>query len=303
MTLPIVALAAATFGVVLVSLGIGARETDSFALSRQRETIRHALVQHGHSLSRELRMQTVWTEGYETTRARDLEWIHANYGTYLSELLGYDAIFILGPDNSSIYGYAPREGGKSDFASVGPAIADLVQAVRNPRSVPADYDVTTTEVMLAGGKVLHHNAVADVRKINGRPATVVVSTILPDRGYNGDVSGAPMLLVAIEEVDTDFTRQLGRNFGFDDMKWVGAGTPPGAASDVIKSLAGATVGTIVWRKNRPGLEFIRHVAPASSWLWFSSARSRHCSSCGATARRSASCRASGTPRSPRAPTR
>ncbi len=67
-TLPIVALAAAAFGVVIASLVIGAREADGIALTRQRETIEHALDQHGLALARELRVQTVWTESYERTR-------------------------------------------------------------------------------------------------------------------------------------------------------------------------------------------------------------------------------------------
>ena len=67
-TLPIVALAAAAFGVVIASLVIGAREADSIALTRQRDTIEHALDQHGLALARELRVQTVWTEAYERTR-------------------------------------------------------------------------------------------------------------------------------------------------------------------------------------------------------------------------------------------
>ena len=50
---------------------IGAREADDIALTRQRETIEHALNQHGLALARELRVQTVWTESYERTLARD----------------------------------------------------------------------------------------------------------------------------------------------------------------------------------------------------------------------------------------
>ena len=72
-TLPIVALAAAAFGVVIASLVIGAREADDIALTRQRETIEHALNQHGLALARELRVQTVWTRSYERTLARDID--------------------------------------------------------------------------------------------------------------------------------------------------------------------------------------------------------------------------------------
>ena len=76
-TLPIVALAAASFAVVIASLVIGAREADAIALTRQRETIEHAIDQHGLSLARELRVQTVWTEAYEK-HARPRHGLDAN---------------------------------------------------------------------------------------------------------------------------------------------------------------------------------------------------------------------------------
>lgn len=260
-TLPIAALAAASLAVVLASLWIGAHEADGFALKRQRETIEHALKQHGHSLARELRMQTIWSEAYEKSRDRDLTWLQASYGTYLNELLGYDGLYVLGPDDNAIYGYMQRNGSVADYARVGPIISDLVHAVRAPKSFPEDYDVVTTQVPLANGVVVNHNAVADVRKIDGRASTVVVSTIVPDRGYTAPVGNSPMLLVAIEEIDADFTHHLGENFGFRDMKWTREGGPAGDATEEVKSLDGRTVGTMTWLKDRPGLEFLRHVAP------------------------------------------
>ena len=102
---------------------------------------------------------------------------------------------------------------------------------------------------------------ADVRAIDGRPATVVISTILPDRSYGAAVTGKPMLLVAVEDIDKIFTKQLGDNFGFQDMAWTAQGTPSGDVSESVKSLDGAPVGLLSWRKDRPGLEFIRRGAP------------------------------------------
>ena len=52
-------LAAAAFLVVLGSIIIGGRETNDIALAHQRETISHVITQHGLSLARELRVQTL----------------------------------------------------------------------------------------------------------------------------------------------------------------------------------------------------------------------------------------------------
>ncbi|KAB2940407.1 MAG: EAL domain-containing protein [Hyphomicrobium sp.] len=261
-TLPIAALAAASIGIVLASLVIGAREADAIALSRQRETIEHAIDQHGLSLARELRIQTVWTEAYNKTREHDTSWIRSFYGIYLSQILGYDRIYVLASDDTPVFGFVPSDqSASSSFASIGGGLKDLLKAVRVPQSMPADYNVVVTDVPLGNGSMLQHRAVADVRSIRGRPATVVVSTIVPDRGYRSDVTEPPMLLVAVEDIDKEFTRRLGANFGFRDLQWVTHETPAGDASNVVKSLDGAPVGTLAWRKDRPGLEFIRRVAP------------------------------------------
>jgi diguanylate cyclase (GGDEF)-like protein len=261
-TLPIIALAAASCAVVIASLVIGAREADTIALTRQRETIEHALDQHGLALARELRVQTVWTESYERTRARDTAWMEMFYGRYLTQLLGYDRIYVLASDDTPVFGFVASDPERSDdFSTLARGLQDLIKAVRDAKTNLPAYNVVETSVPLGNGTSQLHRAVADVRAINERPATVVVSTILPDRGYGEALTGKPMLLVAVEDVDRQFTKRLGRNFGFVNMEWTGQGTPPGDVSEAVKSLDGAPVGQLSWRKDRPGLEFIRRVAP------------------------------------------
>ncbi len=104
-TAPIVFLAAAAFVIVLASLLIGAVEADSIALSRQRDTLTNAIEQHGSSLDRELRVQTIWNEAYERTRALDQPWMHEFYGRYLDQLFGYDRIYVLSDASTIVYGY------------------------------------------------------------------------------------------------------------------------------------------------------------------------------------------------------
>jgi len=259
-TLPIVALAAAAFGVVIASLVLGAREADGIALTRQRETIEHALNQHGLALARELRVQTVWTESYERTRARDAAWMRAFYGKYLTQLLGYDQIYVLAADDTPVFGFVPDEDAQANFAELAGGLQDVLKAVRDPTAELPTYNVVETPVRLGDAQVLRHRAVADVRAVEGRPATVVVSTILPDSSFRGD-PGKPMLLVAIEDIDKRFTKLLGDNFGFQNMQWTLRSAPPGYDGELVRALDGAPVGLLTWRKDRPGLEFVRRVAP------------------------------------------
>jgi len=260
-TAPIAALAAAAFAVVLVSLAIGARETDAFALTRQRETLEHAIDQHGLSLARELRVQTVWNEAYEKTQAVNTAWMRAFYGMYLSELLGYDRIYVLSGDDKPVFGFvAGNELTATHFSHIASGLTDLLKAVRDPAAMPADYNVVATDISLNDGNVVQHHAVADVRNIDGHPATVVVSTIVPDRAIPSGITSRPFLLVAVEDLDKAFTKQLGANFGLRELEWIADGTPAGDVTEEVKALDGATVGTLAWRKDRPGLQFVRRVS-------------------------------------------
>lgn len=260
-TAPIAALAAAAFAVVLVSLAIGARETDAFSLTRQRETLEHAIDQHGLSLARELRVQTVWREAYERTQALDTAWMRSFYGIYLSELLGYDRIYVLSGDDKPVYGFmSGDESNAPDFSHIASDLTDLLKAVRDPAAMPAAYNVVVTDIPQGDGKIIEHHAVADVRNIDGHPATVVVSTIVPDRAVPGGVASRPFLLVAVEDLDKVFTKRLGTNFGFRNLEWITSGVPAGDVTETVKALDGETVGTLAWRKDRPGLEFVRRVS-------------------------------------------
>jgi len=260
LTAPIAFLAVAAILVVLGSLIIGARETDRFALQRQRATIAHAIRQHGHALARELRVQTVWAEAYEKTRARDQTWMHAFYGAYLCGLFGYDRIYVLSGDDTPVYAFADgHDVSPAGFAQIGSGIKDLVSAVRNPGAAPAKYDVITTPIALGDGQSARHRAVADVRNVLGMPATVVVSTIVPDRRPPTLFDSPPFLLIAIEDLDKRFTKQLGANFGFGDLRWIKDHPEVQTSTEVVKALNGADVGTLGWRKDQPGWQFVHRV--------------------------------------------
>ena len=259
-TAPVALLAAAAFIVVLGSLIVGGRETNDIALARQRETITHAITQHGLSLARELRVQTVWTEAFEKTKAHDQAWMHTFYGLFLNQLFGYDEIYVLSGDNAPVYAFADgHDVPPAEYGQVGAKIADLVEAVRKP-DAESKYDVVTTDVSLGNEQSVHHLAVADIRNVLKSPATVVVSTILPDRPTADALDAPRYLLVAVEDQDADLTKKLGATFTFSDLKWVKGNVPAGYSSLKLAALDGANVGTLAWRAAQPGWQFVRHVA-------------------------------------------
>jgi diguanylate cyclase (GGDEF)-like protein len=261
-TMPIAFLGVAAFLVALGSLIIGAQESDRIALAHQRATIEHALEQHGHALERELKVQTVWNEGYEKTIARDQAWMRAFLGEYLSQLFGYDRIYVLSDRDELVFGFVDgHDENGAEFRKVAPVLQDLVAAARKPDAVPASYQVATTSIDLGAGQSVEHRTVSDVRSIQGKPATVVVSTIVPDRLPGVSVRSPPFLLVAVEDLDKSFTGQIGATFGFRELKWVEGAPPEDHSAELVKSLNGATVGTLAWRKEQPGWEFVRRLTP------------------------------------------
>src|SRR5690606_33914896 len=132
-----------------------------------------ALAQHGRSLARELRVQTVWNEAFERTHAHDTNWMRAFYGSYLSTLFGYDNIYVLTSDAVPIYAFAnERHVDPSSFTPIAGELNDLVAAVRAPASAPAGYPLLSTPLANGGGAPAEHRAIADVRNIEGVPATV-----------------------------------------------------------------------------------------------------------------------------------
>jgi diguanylate cyclase (GGDEF)-like protein len=258
---PIAFLAAAAFAVVIGSLLIGGREEDDIALTRQRQTIENALDRHGYSLGRELRVQTVWNEAYERTRALDRPWMRAFEGQYLNELFGYDRIYVLAGDDQPVYGFADgRDERRDQVEKIAPVWQDLVAAVRDPKNTPAEYNVVTTPISLGDGQTVDHRAVADVRNIEGTPAMVVVSTIVPDRAPATPFTTPTFLLVAVENLDKGFTKRLGADSEFRDLEWIKGQAAPGFSTEAVKALNGTEVGTLAWRPDQPGWEFVRRMA-------------------------------------------
>ena len=259
-TIPIALLAAAAFLVVLGSIIIGGRETNDIALAHQRETISHVITQHGLSLARELRVQTVWREAYEKTEAHDLAWMHSFYGAFLSQSFGYDEIYVLSSDDAPVYAFVgDHDVPAAEYDQIEAKIKDLIAAVREPGSAPK-YDVVTTDVALGNGQSVQHRAVADVRDILKSPATIVVSTIVPDRSIADASVAAPYLLVAVENLDENLTKKLGANFAFQNLHWVSGAVPSGYSSFNIRGLDGSEVGKLSWLSAQPGWLFARHVA-------------------------------------------
>jgi len=256
---PIVWVGALVAAALLVVAGCffwAASESDRALFARESEIIDHAIRQQGASLARELKVQTVWTEGYEKANASDRSWLHEFYGAYLSDLLGYDGIYLLGSAGQPVFGY--RNGHDVEpaaFDGLMPAIGDLVAEMRRPDAGKTSrYNLIETKLKLDGHDVTHR-AIADIRNIQGRRTLVVLATLLPDIYPAEGIVSPPFLLVALYPADAAFVSRLGTTFGFDKLRWLDGKADAGTSAKVVRSADGSAVGVLGWERDDSEMQF------------------------------------------------
>jgi methyl-accepting chemotaxis protein len=250
------ALLVASIVVLALSLSWSAAETDRIALNRQAEGLLRALRYKGLALSRELKMQTVWGEAYRNTViAPDRVWMVQFYGDYLKGLLGYDGVFVIAHSGQVLMEYP---GGRSFDADVRPAIADMIDAVRDPTGQGAlAGNVQATQITLEGGNTVEHRALADVRRFGAEPAIVVVETIVPD-AMPEDVLAPPAILIAFFDIDAPFLSEIGTVFDYKDLR-LATGEAREHRLDV-RDLNRRPVVELAWVERRPGRAIIGRMA-------------------------------------------
>ena len=256
--MPIVVLIGAALLAVAASMYIGVRETDMLDMQRQSRTLDQALRQFSRSLARELKIEAVWTDGYENAKAANLTWLSENYGSYVDYLLGYQRLYVLDSSNKPVYAHQyGADVGLDEFDKIGPAIADLVGVLRtDDASETKRYQVIDTPFELSDEVTIRHRTVTDVRSIGGTPSVVAVTTIDPDSVPAEPLVDPQYLLVVTIELDEAIISDIGTTFGFRDLTWVKDAKSTGPAVKTIKAIDGSTVGTLSWSWDRPGFELI-----------------------------------------------
>ena len=237
-----------------------ASKSDSLSLANQSDTLDHAIEQQGAAFARELKVQTVWSEGYEKTKALDQAWMQEFYGAYLTNLLGYEGIYVLDSSDQPVYSYQNgQDVGPAAFDAIMPVISDLVTKLRHPDTGKSlRYNLIETPLTL-DGRAFTHRAIADIRDILGKPAIVVVSTILPDVYPPEEILSPPFLLVAVYRAEAGFISHLGATFGFGGLRWLDGAADIATSTKVVRSSLGSRVGVLGWKREEPGKQFFRRV--------------------------------------------
>lgn len=193
----------AVFGTV-ISLAMAAlvcvmiaayQETVRVADQHERRQVENAFARKLRSMRTDLTSVTFWDEAVRKTAIEhDRQWTDENIGRWLAQFYGVDESYVL--DSSGAPWLAFRDGRAAplqSFAPIAPIAGPMVSKVR---ARARDYRPEASS-----SAVRDSFDSARLALVNGQPAYVIVSPILPDFGKAPGYSGSPMLLVTVQRID------------------------------------------------------------------------------------------------------
>ncbi len=223
---------------LLLAIGwIALRSGDEYAIARQKQLLGNAF-EAADQVAGEVTPQVFWQDAYEHVRNRDIPWIDANLGKYMTGLFGYDHLFVVDSADRPIYSlqHGKEDIGLAHYRAMQPAIAQSLADVRNALTAPAggqgsDNATSLSMKMLSDGTRLPLVIVGNLESIMGRPSAIVAATIVPDLDSRS-FSGKPDVLVATRELNGAFLKSVASRFGFQDLRW---GADNGGGSSAMTS--------------------------------------------------------------------
>ena len=262
--------AIAFFGFLLLAIiayaGWSANQT---ANDLERALLENALNQ---SISRALNEQKSvawWDDAVTkiTDDAIDIEFVDANFGVFLTETYGHDAVYILNGDNRPLYAYtnAKRED-PADFEPMRPALEALIAEVRRGETSslharPDTFSESQSNYRILAGAVEKARWAGHIMSIDGRPAVVAALTIVPNVNM-GLLQKTPNLLISIIYIDDAFISEIGRSLLLNNLALKAEPIKGrGIASEPFVGDDGIPVGYLSWTTRRPGHVLLTIILP------------------------------------------
>jgi diguanylate cyclase (GGDEF)-like protein len=249
-TLLLVLTAATVLGFVIWS----AQGVDARALEHQRSVVAKALDRTIAEIPLAQESVTIWDDAVEAAKARDLDWLDNNLGTWMYDYYGFDATAVVSEGNQPIYtmagGVSPAP---SFFASEWPAIASVIADLR------AQLAGGALEAYAAGSPYPH---ALDVKTIADTPAIVSAMPITSQTGRVPQEPGTEHIHVAVDYLDETFARSLSENYELAGARFTATATgETGRASYPLFDDAGRLVTILEWEPPRPGGELLNQTGP------------------------------------------
>ena len=265
----IIGVAIAFFGLVLLAIiayaGWPANETAS---ERERMLVENAL---NESIARALNEQksVAWWDDpivKITDQAIDLEFADANFGVFLTETYGHDAVYILNAGDRPLYGFAnAKRLDPTAFEERRPTFAAVIDEIRRGdhsklRSRPDMFAKSKEHYHVLTGVTVARWA-GHIVSVDGRPAIIAGMTMVPNIDM-GLLKGTPNLLLSISYIDQDFLSEMGHRLLLPDLALTSqASQADGVVSEAFVGDDGIPAGFLTWTTRRPGQVLLRIILP------------------------------------------
>lgn len=200
---------------------------------------------------------TVWTDAYDRTAARDLEWMQVNFGDYYADYMDHAVTVAFAPDGAAFYASRASEPAavaaeRSFIAAVAPVVAQVRADAMRKRSAPGGAGRFGLEAAASGEAIV---------LVDGAPYLVAVANVVAEDARHG-ADGRPDAVVASGTPVAAFVPTLTADLNLDAPQLLAA--PPAKGPFItLRDRSGAARAYIGWTPARPGAALLRDAVP---WL-------------------------------------
>ncbi|MET0313339.1 MAG: EAL domain-containing protein [Hansschlegelia sp.] len=245
-------------GVVLVAvlLAIGflmrtADEQDAYAERRSKAMVEAAIQDRWSLLARTLEDYADWGEAYRHLHiafSQDWAYRQANMGETLSRRLGFNHVFVIGPDDVPRYAVINGElrDPASAFAAMGGDLIGLARQARAAGSV--NKTVVKTGVSVVGGDPAL--AAAGVVSLGGDPTIKAIA-------------GPASVIIFAEQLSPAYLAKLGSDRFVGDLRVARTADDRAATPRKRLAVTGSEEGFVLrWTPDQPGARFMATALPS-----------------------------------------
>lgn len=262
---PMLILSAVLILALVFSMTALIRSFDREALDRERELVGNGIEGRAIEIAGMMAPQVVWADAVRHLDNRfDPEWARINIINYLSDMVGFDQIYIVGSDDGVlISSLRQRIVDNRRYQQVAHITAPMVATIRQAELRRAD------EIAASGGKTIKTPIqVSAVALVDGSPHIVVVSRVQPDFNDNHLHGLQAPLVIGTKPLDAGFLQAFAKRYLLRDLKIAqpDAAIDSHLASASLNDSRGQPVALLTWRPQNPGASLFWHMAPVTALI-------------------------------------
>jgi diguanylate cyclase (GGDEF)-like protein len=244
-----------------------ARHVDQTSAERELRVARGELLEITDRMKADLAAFTRWDEIVErTTRSGDTEWMHRYVGLRLHQGSGHHRTFVLNHADQPIY--AARDGNAvapTAYRSVHEIIAPLVHSVRHAHAIDFAFRLSSTDSSRPEPQFEPPaEAAIEVvfRRLEGRPAMLGVTTIVPGAGKPDAKRATPAVAVSAAFLGNDLLAKLARELGVENLAVTEQRPDDDKLAFAVPLGEKEAPAWIAWTPRRPGTAMLQRLLPA-----------------------------------------